>query len=91
MRARSKASELPAYEAQLATLVDRPPEGTERLHEQKFDGYRIALHIDGGTIEPWSRRGEGMDQGVPDSRGSRPIAPRAQRALGLSSAAWSWS
>jgi len=44
------------YEAQLATLVERPPEGDAWLHEQKFDGYRIGLRKDGGVVSLWSRR-----------------------------------
>ena len=44
------------YQAQLALLVDTPPEGDEWLHEQKFDGYRMGLRIDGRTVELWSRR-----------------------------------
>jgi bifunctional non-homologous end joining protein LigD len=47
---------VPPYQAQLALLVDAPPEGDEWLHEQKFDGYRMGLRIDGGTVELWSRR-----------------------------------
>src|SRR5512146_3286867 len=42
---------------QLATLVSRPPAGDEWLHEQKFDGYRIVAHREGGEVHLWSRRG----------------------------------
>jgi bifunctional non-homologous end joining protein LigD len=42
---------------QLATLVHRPPEGDEWLHEIKFDGYRLMARIDGG-IRLLTRRGE---------------------------------
>jgi bifunctional non-homologous end joining protein LigD len=41
---------------QLATLVARPPEGAEWLHEQKFDGYRIVADLDHGTVRLLSRR-----------------------------------
>jgi len=44
------------YEAQLATLVDEPPEGDGWLHEQKFDGYRIGLVKQGDAISLQSRR-----------------------------------
>ena len=49
---------LPSYKAQLATLMRRPPEGDDWLHEQKFDGYRIGARIAGGAVELWSRRGQ---------------------------------
>jgi bifunctional non-homologous end joining protein LigD len=58
MPRRASDSSVPRYEAQLATLVEAPPEGDDWLHEQKFDGYRIGLRIDGRTIELWSRRGQ---------------------------------
>jgi bifunctional non-homologous end joining protein LigD len=49
---------LPAVvSAQLATLVDAPPDGDEWLHETKFDGYRILCRIDGGDVTLLSRRG----------------------------------
>ena len=35
---------------QLATLVDKAPEGPEWLHELKFDGYRILALIEGKKI-----------------------------------------
>jgi len=44
------------YEAQLATLVDEPPEGDDWIHEQKFDGYRIGLVKDGSSVSLQSRR-----------------------------------
>lgn len=44
------------YDAQLATLVDEPPDGDGWLHEQKFDGYRIGLVKDGPTVSLQSRR-----------------------------------
>lgn len=44
--------------AQLATLVDRAPEGDEWLHEIKFDGYRMFCRIDNGKVEFISRHGQ---------------------------------
>jgi bifunctional non-homologous end joining protein LigD len=41
---------------QLAQLVDEAPEGDEWLHEQKFDGYRIAAEYDGSDVCLLSRR-----------------------------------
>jgi bifunctional non-homologous end joining protein LigD len=58
MVSRRSAKPLPPYEAQLALLVDAPPNGDEWLHEQKFDGYRIGVRIDGASVQLWSRRGQ---------------------------------
>src|ERR1041384_5706867 len=46
----------PVPELQLATLVDRPPEGPEWVHEQKFDGYRIVAELERGKVRLLSRR-----------------------------------
>ncbi len=35
---------------QLATAVERPPEGDEWLHEIKFDGYRLLARIEDGDV-----------------------------------------
>jgi bifunctional non-homologous end joining protein LigD len=58
MAIKPRISAVPPYEAQLALLVEAPPAGDEWLHEQKFDGYRIGLRIDGASIQLWSRRGQ---------------------------------
>ncbi|HEY4056286.1 MAG TPA: non-homologous end-joining DNA ligase [Kofleriaceae bacterium] len=42
-------------ELQLATLVATPPEGTEWIHEQKFDGYRIVADKRGDDVVLMSR------------------------------------
>lgn len=43
---------------QLATLMDRPPEGDEWVHELKFDGYRMICHLNRGQAQFWSRNGK---------------------------------
>src|SRR5687768_13991741 len=43
---------------QLATLVDAAPRGDDWLHEMKFDGYRIAAEVSGGTTRLMSRNGK---------------------------------
>jgi bifunctional non-homologous end joining protein LigD len=50
---------------QLAQLVDKPPEGDEWLHEQKFDGYRILAKIDGRRRQLLSRRFRDWTQQFP--------------------------
>jgi ATP-dependent DNA ligase len=42
---------------QLTKLVDTPPEGSDWLHEIKFDGYRIHAWLDHGTIRLLTRTG----------------------------------
>jgi len=55
----------PPYKAQLATLVDAPPEGDDWVHEQKFDGFRMGLRLDGKVIELWSRRDQDWTSAFP--------------------------
>src|SRR5688572_32982458 len=51
MTERARKSPLPEFVApQLATLVDRVPQGDDWLHEIKFDGYRILCRISDGKI-----------------------------------------
>ena len=45
-------------EAQLATLVARPPEGGDWLHEIKFDGYRMICRLENGQARFISRNGQ---------------------------------
>lgn len=40
---------------QLATLVDKPPEGDAWFHELKFDGYRLLCHLHRGQVRLWTR------------------------------------
>jgi bifunctional non-homologous end joining protein LigD len=52
-RSKKKVSALapPEFIApQLATLVTKPPEGSNWVHEVKFDGYRLEARIDDGKV-----------------------------------------
>jgi hypothetical protein len=35
---------------QLPTLMEKPPEGSEWIHEIKYDGYRTQLIIENGSV-----------------------------------------
>jgi bifunctional non-homologous end joining protein LigD len=65
-RGRSDPSELPgarpgklpeSVEPELATLVDKAPDGEHWLHEIKFDGYRALARLDTGRVKLLTRRG----------------------------------
>jgi len=42
---------------QLATTVDKAPEGAEWLHEIKYDGYRLLARVEGGRVRLITRGG----------------------------------
>ena len=50
---------------QLATLTTTAPEGTEWLHEIKFDGYRMLAVIDAGKVRMLSRNGKDWTRRLP--------------------------
>jgi bifunctional non-homologous end joining protein LigD len=54
------------YRAQLATLVDRAPEGDQWLHELKYDGYRLGCTKDSRGVRLESRRGNDWTQRFPE-------------------------
>jgi bifunctional non-homologous end joining protein LigD len=44
-------------EPALATSIERVPSGERWIHEIKFDGYRVQLHIHSDSIKVFTRRG----------------------------------
>lgn len=56
---RKRRGKRPAFTTpQLATLVDKPPEGDDWLHETKFDGYRCLAALGGGGTRLYTRSGK---------------------------------
>ncbi|TGQ32799.1 ATP-dependent DNA ligase [Mesorhizobium sp. M00.F.Ca.ET.216.01.1.1] len=41
----------------MPTLVAKPPQGSDWIHEAKFDGYRSQIIIDGADVRIFTRRG----------------------------------
>lgn len=64
---------------QLATLVDKPPGGSEWVHELKFDGYRLLGHLHNGQVRFWTRNQN-------DWTAKFPALSKAVKALKLKSA-----
>jgi bifunctional non-homologous end joining protein LigD len=50
---------------QLATLVDTPPEGTQWVHEIKFDGYRLLGYVSGNESRLLTRNGKDWTESFP--------------------------
>jgi bifunctional non-homologous end joining protein LigD len=43
--------------SQLATLKSKAPTGNQWLHEIKYDGYRLQIHLNGGRRKAYTRNG----------------------------------
>ena len=57
-RQRGEATALPGWvKPQLTKLVDQPSEGTEWLHELKYDGYRTHARVGRGAVRLLTRTG----------------------------------
>jgi bifunctional non-homologous end joining protein LigD len=62
-RGKSAAPSLPSFIApQLAFLKDRPPEGSNWIHEIKYDGYRVLAAIAGNEVRLYTRSGQDWTQ-----------------------------
>jgi bifunctional non-homologous end joining protein LigD len=54
----SKPSAMPGFvPPQLASLRSKPPAGDNWLHEIKYDGYRLQIHLDKGRVTIRTRTG----------------------------------
>jgi len=51
------------------TLAKQPPDGAEWLHEVKFDGFRAQVHVEGGSVTIYSRKGADMTRRLPPAKG----------------------
>ena len=57
-RRRAEATALPDWvKPQLTRLVDQPPQGSDWLHEIKFDGYRMHARLNRATVRLLTRTG----------------------------------
>jgi bifunctional non-homologous end joining protein LigD len=54
-----------APEPELATLVDSAPAGDDWAHELKFDGYRVLVRLDHGTVTLLTRNGNDWTDRMP--------------------------
>jgi len=64
---------------QLAALVKKAPDGSDWLHEIKFDGYRMHARLEAGRVQILTRRGNDWTDKYPTI--AKSIAgPRAQNA-----------
>src|ERR1700681_2880339 len=56
--AASASAEMPRFiKPQLATLKAKAPSGDQWLHEIKFDGYRVQVHLNKGRRRVYTRSG----------------------------------
>ena len=54
----AKRLEMPGFiKPQLATLKSKAPKGEQWIHEIKYDGYRVQLHVDSGKKKVFTRNG----------------------------------
>jgi ATP-dependent DNA ligase len=54
----ARLQEMPGFiKPQLATLKSKAPVGSQWLHEIKFDGYRVQVHLNRGKKKVYTRNG----------------------------------
>jgi len=47
----------PGFIELAATLIGRSPKGARWIHEIKFDGYRVQVHLANAAVKVFTRRG----------------------------------
>ena len=53
-----RISSMPGFiRPQLATLKSKAPKGEQWLHEIKYDGYRVQVHLNRGRMQVFTRNG----------------------------------
>ncbi|NVI04132.1 DNA ligase D [Paraburkholderia youngii] len=62
-------------EPQLATLVDRAPAGGDWSYEIKFDGYRMMVRIERGTVQIFTRNGHDWTSRMPGLTDALSVLP----------------
>jgi bifunctional non-homologous end joining protein LigD len=78
---RRPSDSLPDFiEPELATLVERAPEGDGWVHEIKIDGYRTAARIDRGKVQMLTHHANGW---MPRFRSNRRALLQPQGPLGI--------
>jgi DNA ligase D-like protein (predicted ligase) len=81
-RPRAEPADLPQWiKPQLTKLVDKPPEGSEWLHEIKFDGYRMHARLDRGAVRLLTRTGLDWTHKYPVIAGAVASLPARQAYL----------
>jgi hypothetical protein len=63
----------------MPTLVAKPPQGDDWMHEAKFDGYRSQIIIDADGVRIFTRRGLDCDIEVPRSGRGRQRSQHTER------------
>ena len=73
-------------EPALASSIDKVPGGSRWIHEIKFDGYRVQVHVQNGQVKVFTRRGNDWRNA---SGKSPPMPPGLTPARRSSMASWS--
>src|SRR5262245_13218668 len=78
----ARRAALPKFvQPELATLVERPPEGDRWLHELKHDGYRMLARLDHRQVQLLSRNARDWTESFPDIAAAIARLPAKQAIL----------